>query len=115
MQILVIISQKNDAGKTRLDVNLVVAAELENVPTVFSDLDPQASAKIWHDLRSKDGSVVISAQASRLTEIIEITLSNGAEFVIIDTVPHSESGALAAARTTDLMLIPCRITESWPK
>jgi chromosome partitioning protein len=34
--------------------------------------------------------------------------ANGAEFVIIDTAPHSESAALAAARAADLVLIPCR-------
>jgi len=28
--------------------------------------------------------------------------------VFIDTAPHSESGALAAARAADLILIPCR-------
>lgn len=108
MQILAIISQKGGAGKTTLAVNLAVAAEAEDIPTVIIDLDPQASAKTWHDLRGKDSPVVISAQASRLSEMIEIARSNGAELVIIDTAPHSESGALAAARAADLILIPCR-------
>ena len=108
MQILAIISQKGGAGKTTLAVNLAVAAESEDIPTVIIDLDPQASAKTWHDLRGKDSPVVVSAQASRLGEMIEIARSNGAELVIIDTAPHSESGALAAARAADLILIPCR-------
>jgi chromosome partitioning protein len=100
MQILAIISQKGGAGKTTLAVNLAVAAEAEDIPTVIIDLDPQASAKTWHDLRGKDSPVV--------SEMIEIARSNGAELVIIDTAPHSESGALAAARAADLILIPCR-------
>jgi chromosome partitioning protein len=108
MKILAIISQKGGAGKTTLAVNLAVAAELEDAPTVIIDLDPQASAKTWHDLRGKDEPVVVSAQASRVGEMIEIARSNGAELVIIDTAPHSEAGALAAARAADLILIPCR-------
>jgi chromosome partitioning protein len=108
MQIVAIISQKGGAGKTTLAVNLAVAAELEDAPTVIIDLDPQASAKTWHDLRGKDAPVVISAQASRMSEMIDVARSNGAELVIIDTAPHSESGALAAARAADLILIPCR-------
>jgi chromosome partitioning protein len=108
MDIVAIISQKGGAGKTTLAVNLAVAAELQDVPTVIIDLDPQASAKTWHDLRGKDGPVVVSAQASRMSEVIEVARSNGAELIIIDTAPHSESGALGAARAADLVLIPCR-------
>jgi len=109
VKILAIISQKGGAGKTTLAVNLAVAAELEDVPTVLIDLDPQSSAKTWHDLRAgKEAPVVVSAQASRLEEVIAIAHSNGAELVIIDTAPHSESAALAAARAADLVLIPCR-------
>ena len=32
----------------------------------------------------------------------------GAGLVILDTAPHSESAALAAARLSDFVLIPCR-------
>ena len=108
MKTLAIISQKGGAGKTTLAVNLAVAAEMADVPTVIIDLDPQASAKTWHDLRGKDAPVVVSAQASRMQEVIEIARSNGAELIIIDTAPHSESAALGAARAADLVLIPCR-------
>lgn len=109
MKVIAVLSQKGGAGKTTLAVNLAVAAERKNTPTVVIDLDPQASAKTWHDIRAeKETPVVVSAQASRLAEVVEIARTNGAEFVIIDTAPHSESAALAAARAADLVLIPCR-------
>jgi chromosome partitioning protein len=109
MKIIAVISQKGGAGKTTLAVNLAVAAELQDVPTVLIDLDPQSSAKTWHDIReSKEAPFVVSAQASRLEEVIAASRANGAELVIIDTAPHSESAALAAARAADLVLIPCR-------
>jgi chromosome partitioning protein len=109
MKIIAVISQKGGAGKTTLAVNLAVAAELQDVPTVLIDLDPQSSAKTWHDIRvSKEAPFVVSSQASRLEEVIGASRANGAELVIIDTAPHSESSALAAARAADLVLIPCR-------
>jgi chromosome partitioning protein len=109
MKIIAVISQKGGAGKTTLAVNLAVAAELQDVPTVLIDLDPQSSAKTWHDIRvNKEAPFVVSSQASRLEEVIGASRANGAELVIIDTAPHSESTALSAARAADLVLIPCR-------
>ena len=108
MRVLAVISQKGGAGKTTLAVNLAVAAEFADVPSVIIDLDPQASAKTGHDLRGKDAPVVISAQASRLNEMLDVARSNGAGLVIIDTAPHSEAAPLTAARVADLILIPCR-------
>ncbi|MGH7744546.1 MAG: AAA family ATPase [Candidatus Dormibacteria bacterium] len=109
MRTLAIISQKGGAGKTTLAVNLAVMAEIEHQATVVIDLDPQASAKTWHDIRArKDAPFVVSAQATRLEEVLQAAQTNGAQLVIIDTAPHSESAALAAARAADLVLIPCR-------
>lgn len=52
--------------------------------------------------------MVISAQASRLADVLAVAQENGADLCILDTAPHSESVALAAARAADLILIPCR-------
>ena len=70
MKTLPIISQKGGAGKTTLALNLAAAAERQNIPTVVIDLDPQANAKTWHDIRvSKEAPFVVSAQASRLEAV----------------------------------------------
>jgi len=68
----------------------------------------QASATGWKDTRTSDTPEVVSAQAARLTKVLEAAAENGAKLAIIDTAPHSESAALAAARASDLILIPCR-------
>ena len=108
MHTIAIVSQKGGAGKTTLAINLAVASERAGKPALVVDLDPQASAKAWHDHRSQETPLVISAQASRLPEVLNLAKENGAELVILDTAPHSESTALAAARAADLILIPCR-------
>lgn len=108
MLTLAVISQKGGAGRTTLALNLAVAAHLEGETALVVDLDPQASAAAWHDSRGRDGPLVVSAQAMRLEEVLALAVEHGAAVAMIDTAPHSEAAALAAARAADLVLIPCR-------
>ena len=108
MKTVAIISQKGGAGKTTLALNLAGAAEVSGLQTVIVDLDPQASAKTWHDQRNGESPIVISAHASRLPEVTNTSIKHGVDLCVIDTAPHSETAALAAARAADLVLIPCR-------
>ena len=108
MKSIAVISQKGGAGKTTIALNLAVAAVRSGHQCAVIDIDPQASAKCWHDLRRDEAPVVVSAQAARLPEILQTAKQNGADLVIIDTAPHSESAALTAARLADLVLVPCR-------
>lgn len=102
------ISQKGGAGKTTLAVHLAVEAENAGFSTAIIDLDPQASATAWGDSRRQESPAVVSAQASRLRQVLATAERGGTGLAIIDTAPHSESVALAAAREADLILIPCR-------
>lgn len=108
MKTLAVISQKGGAGKTTLALHLAVAAEMAGKRTAVIDLDPQASATSWKDLRQAQTPAVVSAQAARLQQVLQTAAEHGAALAIIDTAPHSESAALAAARQSDLVLIPCR-------
>ncbi len=108
MKIIAVLSQKGGTGKTTITLHLGVASEQAGKSCAIIDLDPQASAASWSDTREADSPAVVSAQASRLTQVLATAREHGAELVIIDTAPHSESTALAAARAADLVLIPCR-------
>lgn len=110
MQTISILSQKGGTGKTTLALNLAVAAGAGGIASVIIDLDPQASAKEWSKSREREEPVVISAHASQLEDVVAAAQENGAALCIIDTAPHSERDALAAARAADLILIPCRPT-----
>jgi chromosome partitioning protein len=108
MKTIAIVSRKGGAGKTTLTLHLATAATSKGKQVVIVDLDPQASATGWGDSREGESPVVISAQAARLQKALETADENGADFVFIDTSPHSETAALAAIRAADLILIPCR-------
>jgi chromosome partitioning protein len=107
-EVISILSQKGGAGKTTIVLHLAVAAERDGQSVAVIDLDPQASATNWGDSRAADTPAIVSAQAARLPQVLEAAREAGATFVLIDTAPHSESAALAAARAADLILIPCR-------
>lgn len=108
MKTIAILSQKGGAGKTTLAINLSVAACSAKKQSAIIDLDPQASSANWHDARNNEEPVVVSAQPARLKQVLDAAREAGAGFVFIDSAPHSESAALAAARAADLVLIPCR-------
>jgi chromosome partitioning protein len=108
MDILAVISQKGGAGKTTLALHLAVAAERAGRPAAVIDLDPQASAAAWKDTRPLPAPAVVAAPPARLGPVLEAAAGHGARLAVIDTAPHSESAALAAARAADLVVIPCR-------
>ena len=108
MKTIAIVSQKGGSGKTTLALHLAVASAASGHNTAVIDLDPQASAANWSDRREAELPVVLSAHASRLPHEIARVRGIGGEMLYVDTAPHSDSAALEAARTADLVLIPCR-------
>lgn len=108
MEIVAVIAQKGGAGKTTLAVNLAVAAELDGRAAAIIDLDPQATASSWGDRRRAASPVVLSAQPARIESMLTGARQGGADLVLIDTPPHAERAALAAAKAADLVLVPCR-------
>ena len=108
MKTLAVISQKGGAGKTTLALHLAVAARIKKKTAAIIDLDPQASAANWGDSREDEYPAVVSAQPARLSKVLAAAKEAGAKLAIIDTAPHSESAALAAARASELVIIPCR-------
>lgn len=103
-----ILSQKGGSGKSTIAVHLAVAGEKHGKTVLVIDLDPQASATNWKDLREGESPVVASAQPSRLAQLLKTAEDHKVSLVIIDTPPNAEKAVLDAARVADLILIPCR-------
>jgi chromosome partitioning protein len=108
IEALTLLSQKGGTGKTTIALHLAVAAEHDGKSSAVIDLDPQQSAALWGDSRTSDTPVVVSAQPARLPQVLDLVREHDTGFAVIDTAPHSESAALAAARIADFCLIPCR-------
>jgi chromosome partitioning protein len=108
MKTVAVESQKGGSGKTTTTLNLAVAAGQAGKAVVVIDLDPQASAAGWKDSRTTEAPVVVSVPPARLPQALQAALEGGADLALIDTAPHAESAALAAAKAADLILIPTR-------
>jgi chromosome partitioning protein len=107
MRTIALINQKGGVGKTTVALHLAAAFWQRGENVLILDLDPQASAKEWHDARATELPHVESIQPTRLAKVIEQAKDIGTTVLILDTAPHAESAALEAARCADLVLVPC--------
>jgi chromosome partitioning protein len=108
MKVISVVSQKGGVGKSTLSIHLATAAAMKKKEVALVDIDPQCSASKWSDSRDAEYPVVISCQASRLENVLTTAKEEGADLIVIDSAPHSESAALAAVRAADLILVPCQ-------
>ena len=108
MKTLSFICQKGGTGKTTLALNIAVEAMRNGLTVAVIDLDPQPSACAWADLRQKrDEPVVIDAKPARLAAAVETARAqSGLDLLIIDTGGRTEEGAFAAAKASDLVIVP---------
>lgn len=108
MKVLAILSQKGGVGKTTLATCLAVAAEQDGKRAAIIDLDPQATASFWKDVRQLDTPAVVSIQLVRLGATIKACADAGADLVIIDGAAVARDVAFEAARHADFVIVPTR-------
>jgi chromosome partitioning protein len=112
MKTISIVAKKGGVGKTAIATNIAACAAAEGLAVAIIDLDPQASACVWADVRDGDPSVpavpVTSIAPARLPSALEKCRAAGVALVIIDTAPSADSGLLAAAKAGDLCLLPSK-------
>ena len=108
MKVLAVLSQKGGVGKTTLATCLAVAAEADGKHTAIFDLDPQATASFWKDVRGSETPAVESIQAVRLPAMLKAAKEAGADLAIIDGAAVARDIAFQAAKCADFALIPTK-------
>jgi chromosome partitioning protein len=109
MQVITLMAQKGGTGKTTAAINFAGAALIAGRKPLIIDVDMQASACKWADRRGVESSPhVIDAQPSRLMAALEKAAGMGFDFILIDTPAKSGEAGLAAARVSNLVVIPYR-------
>lgn len=108
MYVIAVVGQKGGGGKTTTSLNLAVAAAEAGKLAVVIDIDQQANSAKWKDRRAADNVAVVAVPQSRIKPTIETAGAHGTDFVIIDSPGHSDSAAIEAARSADLIIIPVK-------
>lgn len=108
MKVIVIASQKGGAGKTTLAAHLAVVAELEGMPTVLIDTDPQGSLAAWWNAREAEKPSLASTKLSDLPMKLKDLANAGFALVVIDTPPAITSAIRDVVCLADFVLIPTR-------
>jgi|NGEPerStandDraft_6_1074524.scaffolds.fasta_scaffold157495_2 chromosome partitioning protein len=109
MKTLAIVAQKGGSGKTTLAVHMAVCARRQNIRTALIDLDPQGSAHDWNESREGENKLdAVRASSGQLAALLKQAKAAGADLVIVDTAPQSDSAAAIVAQLSDFILMPCR-------
>jgi len=108
MKVLAVLSQKGGVGKTTLATCLAVAAAEDGKAVVVFDLDPQATASFWQDVRINAEPAVVSVAPIRVPAMIAASRSRGADLIIIDGAAVARDVTHEGARCADFVLIPTR-------
>lgn len=108
MRVWALVSQKGGSGKTTLATHLAVYGESKGEAVALVDLDPQASAAAWAQVRGTDEPVVVPGTPEKIAQAVNVASGMGITLAIIDTAPHTDRNALAAIRAADLIILPVR-------
>ncbi len=108
MKVLAILSQKGGVGKTTLATCLAVEAEQRGQSAAIIDLDPQATASFWKDVRGEAAPAVVSVQPIRLGAMLKACREAGTDLVVIDGAAVARDVTFEAARHADFVLVPAR-------
>jgi len=108
MRVVSVISQKGGVGKTTLATALAVAAERRGRTAAVFDLDPQASAAFWMDIRQSETPAVVAVPSARLHHMLKSAADSGCDLAIIDAPPFAKDIAFEATQHSHFVLIPTR-------
>lgn len=104
--VVTVAQQKGGAGKTTVAVHLAVAWRDLGKEVALVDIDPQASLSRWHQERDPEAAFEVSKVEGWRAPSEASRLKRKHDLVVIDSPPHTETGAKVAIRAADLVVLP---------
>ncbi len=108
---LAVIAQKGGVGKSTFARSIAVQALLEGKKAAIIDADTQATSYKWSKRRKQAAPTVVQLGESTIAEAIKKLIGRGAEFIVVDTPPHSQPIINIVAKASDAALI---VTQPYP-
>jgi chromosome partitioning protein len=106
MRTIAFVSQKGGSGKTTLCTQIAAYTVECGEGVAILDLNSQGSALAWSKVRGSKVPAVLPAKPEQIPELVKNSPMFGVTLLLIDTMPHSDAGAIAAIRAADLILSP---------
>jgi chromosome partitioning protein len=107
LRVVTLANAKGGVGKTTLASALAVRAAEDSKRVALLDLDPQESLASWWTRRGRTKNPKLF-EVDAAVEAIELLISEGWEWVFVDTGPARLDLIEAGIAVSDLVLIPTR-------
>ncbi|EJW11781.1 Cobyrinic acid a,c-diamide synthase [Rhodovulum sp. PH10] len=107
MNIVTLASRKGGAGKSTLTAHLAAAAHQAGHRCLLVDADPQGSLTLWQSLRP-GGEPIVKNAARGVDGLLAIAMTEGYDWVFIDTPPTMWVVVSEAIRASTMVLVPAR-------
>ena len=107
LRVITLASTKGGTGKTTISSALAVRAAEESKRVALLDLDPQESLASWWTRRGRTKNPKLF-EVDATTEAVELLISEGWEWVFVDTAPAKIELIEPGIAVADFVLIPVR-------
>jgi chromosome partitioning protein len=112
MLLVALLNSKGGTGKTMLTCALAARAAKDFPRVGIVDLDPQATATRWHELRKHPDNPTILRGVSLASDAVEGLGQTGWDVIFFDGAPGLLETTQDCARTVDIVVIPIRSGDS---
>jgi|SRR5271165_1593690 len=109
--VLAVVAQKGGVGKSTFARSIAVQALIEGRKAAIIDADTQATSYKWSRRRKAGAPAVVQLGERTIAEVVKELRGRGAEFIVVDTPPHSQPIINIVAEASDAALI---VTQPYP-
>lgn len=113
-RVITVAQQKGGAGKTTLVAQLAAHWASQQRRIALIDIDPQESLTQWYRVRCRtngaDDRIDLRWVSGWRAETETDRLKHDFDLILIDSPPHTDTGAKAAVRAAELVLVPMQLS-----